>query len=104
MLLAMASQRIEYLIVEILAHLMDDEDLYNLVLDWERTERGSLPSYVETAIILWQVCLLWRDIKVVYKQGLSEYITDLWNVADWFTNLFSPNKSRHNSSSTDTSR
>ena len=87
MLLAMASQRIEYLIVEILAHLMDDDDLYNLVLEWERTERGSLPSYVETVIILWQICLLWRDIKVVYKQGLAEYMTDLWNVADWFTNL-----------------
>ena len=38
------------------------------VKEWERTERGSLPSYVETIIILWQVCLLWRDIKVVYKQ------------------------------------
>ena len=86
-LLAMASQRIEYLIVEILASLLEDEDLYNLVIEWERTERGSLPSYVETSIILWQVCLLWRDIKVVYKQGLAEYVTDLWNVADWFTNL-----------------
>ena len=87
MLLAMASQRIEYLIVEILAHLLEDGDLQQLVTEWERTERGSLPNYVETVIILWQFCLISRDIKVVYKQGLSEYITDLWNVADWFTNL-----------------
>ena len=42
---------------------------------------------METVIILWQFCLISRDIKVVYKQGLAEYITDLWNVADWFTNL-----------------
>ena len=68
MLLAMASKRIEYLIVEILAHCLEDDDLFELVKEWERTERGSLPTYFETAIILWQVCLLWRDIKVVYKQ------------------------------------
>ena len=71
MLLAMASQRIEYLIgvsirtgeqnilklfpVEILADLLEDDDLYNLVREWERTERGSLPSYTEALIILWQV-------------------------------------------------
>ena len=87
MLLAMASQRIEYLIVEILATLLEDQDLFHLVAEWERTERGSWPSYVETVIILWQVCLLWRDIKVVYKQGVAEYVTDLWNLADWFTNV-----------------
>ena len=87
MLLAMASQRIEYLIVEILAALLDDDDLFQLVKEWERTERGSWPSYVETVIILWQVCLLWRDIKVVYKQGVAEYVSDLWNLADWFTNV-----------------
>ena len=57
MLLAMASQRIEYLIVEILAHLLEDGDLQQLVTEWERTERGSLPNYVETVIILWQVLI-----------------------------------------------
>ena len=45
----------EYLIVEILAHLLDDSELHGLVLEWERTERGSLPSHTETLIILWQV-------------------------------------------------
>ena len=86
MLLAMASQRIEYLIIEILAAILEDESLFETVREWERTERGSLPSVVETVIILWQVCLLWRDIRVVYKQGVAEYATDLWNLADWFTN------------------
>ena len=51
MLLAMASQRIEYLIVEIIATALDDDDLFNLVIEWERTERGLLPSYVEIVII-----------------------------------------------------
>ena len=41
--------------VEILADLLEDDDLYNLVREWERTERGSLPSYTEALIILWQV-------------------------------------------------
>ena len=26
------------------------------------------------------------DDKVVYKQGVAEYVSDLWNLADWFTN------------------
>ena len=47
----------EYLIVEILAHLLDDSELHGLVLEWERTERGSLPSHTETLIILWQVVM-----------------------------------------------
>ena len=66
MLLAMASQRIEYLIVEILAHLLEDGDLQQLVTEWERTERGSLPNYVETVIILWQVLLAHTNI--IYPQ------------------------------------
>ena len=41
-------------LVEILADLLEDDDLYNLVREWERTERGSLPSYTEALIILWQ--------------------------------------------------
>ena len=41
--------------VEILADLLEDDDLYSLVREWERTERGSLPSYTEALIILWQV-------------------------------------------------
>ena len=50
-------------------------------------ERGSLPSVVEVIIILWQVCLLWKDIKLVYQMGAEEYLTDLWNLADVFTNF-----------------
>ena len=87
MLLAMASQRIEYLIVELTGTLLDDDDLFMVVKEWEKKERGSLPSIVETVIILWQVCLLWRDIKLVYQQGLEEYLLNLWNLADVFTNF-----------------
>ena len=104
MLLAMASQRIEYLIVELIGTLLDENDLFLLVEEWEKKERGSLPSVTETVIILWQVnfiivnsssiildlfqvCLLWRDIKLVYQQGLEEYFFDLWNLADVFTNF-----------------
>ena len=34
--------------------LLHDESLLGLVREWERKERGSLPSYVETCIIVWQ--------------------------------------------------
>ena len=31
--------------------------------------------------------MLWKDIKLVWKVGITEYITDLWNLADLFTNV-----------------
>ena len=86
-LLTLASQRIEYIIVEALAEMLDASELSDLVIEWERKERGALPSVVEWAIILWVVCLLWRDIKSVCKDGLVEYMSDLWSLADWFTNF-----------------
>ena len=59
-------RRLKLFTVEILADLLEDDDLYSLVREWERTERGSLPSYTEALIILWQVrntkTLIWPRI------------------------------------------
>ena len=32
----------------------EDPALIDMVREWERTERGSLPSYVESCIMVWQ--------------------------------------------------
>ena len=30
---------------------------------------------------------MWKDVKEVYEIGLKEYVLDLWNLADIFTNI-----------------
>ena len=30
---------------------------------------------------------MWKDVKEVYEIGLKEYVMDLWNLADIFTNI-----------------
>ena len=59
--------------------LLHDESLLGLVREWERKERGSLPSYVETCIIVWQAgwptfnknfTALFFKIKGTVSQGL----------------------------------
>ena len=36
-----------------------------MVREWERTERGSLPSYTEALIILWQVRVREKEIEML---------------------------------------
>ena len=38
-------------------------------------------------IIFWVIALMWKDVKEVYEIGLKEYVLDLWNLADIFTNI-----------------
>ena len=75
MLLSLASQRIEYLIVELVGTLLDDDDLFDLVKEWEKKERGSLPSIVETVIILWQVGERSTKFKMSLKTSGSTFCT-----------------------------
>ena len=96
MLLSLASQRIEYLIVELVGTLLDDDDLFDLVKEWEKKERGSLPSIVETVIILWQVgerstkfkmSLKTSGIDFLYLQGV--FCSSLFSVYTKTKNLLS---------------
>ncbi len=61
--------------------------LLDLVAEWHRKERGSFPSPVECVIIFWVFALIWKEIKQVYDEGLLTYMSDLWNLADCFTNM-----------------
>ncbi len=61
--------------------------LLDLVSDWHAKERGSFPSPIECVIIFWVLALIWKEVKQVCDGGLLEYVSDLWNLADCFTNL-----------------
>nr|XP_040566985.1 LOW QUALITY PROTEIN: transient receptor potential protein-like [Lepeophtheirus salmonis] len=86
-LLAAASQRFERLTLKFIGTHFEMQFLLDIVDDWVKHERGSLPSPIECVIIFWVFALIWKEIKEIYEDGLLEYICDLWNLADCFTNM-----------------
>lgn len=61
--------------------------LTDLVEEWHEKERGSFPTPIECLIIIWIFSIMWKEVKEVYEVGLREYISDMWNLADIFTNF-----------------
>ncbi|XP_076044385.1 transient receptor potential isoform X2 [Oratosquilla oratoria] len=84
MLLALASQRIEYLLIE----WFGNEWLQTVLADWKLRERGSIPGLIELMIIVYVQALVWAEIKSLWNDGLMDYISDLWNIVDYTTNMF----------------
>eukprot|EP00095_Tigriopus_kingsejongensis_P010280 snap_masked-scaffold474_size162001-processed-gene-0.5 protein:Tk10280 transcript:snap_masked-scaffold474_size162001-processed-gene-0.5-mRNA-1 annotation:"trp channel protein" len=87
LLLAAASQRVELIILDFLGEYFDIELFNTMVDEWHRHERGSFPSPIECLIIFWVFALIWKEVKEIHKVGLVEYLCDLWNLADCFTNM-----------------
>ncbi|XP_065223163.1 transient receptor potential protein-like [Planococcus citri] len=85
-LLALASQRVETLALEILGH-MGHPFLLDIVKEWQEKERGSMFGMVESMIVLFVLSLIWKEMRSLYEDGLLEYITDLWNILDFCSNL-----------------
>ncbi|CAA9995354.1 unnamed protein product [Nesidiocoris tenuis] len=84
MLNASASQRVETLLLE----WFGTDWMRDLVKEWQRRERGSLPGLVESMIIIYVISLIWSETKSLYRDGLLEYISDLWNIVDFITYFF----------------
>ena len=83
-----ASQRVEKLVLRLLADSFPEAKwLEIIVLNWDKHERGSLPSPMECIIIIWVLALMWKEMKIVYDVGIMGYLCDLWNLADCFTNM-----------------
>ena len=59
--------------------LLEDNDLLELVAEWEKKERGSLPSYVEICIIVWQGV---RNMNISHLQIFKYfgYDYDVWSI------------------------
>ena len=60
--------------------------LLDLVEEWHEKERGSFPTPIECIIIIWVFSIMWKEVKEVYEVGFGQYIKDMWNLADIFTN------------------
>ncbi|KAF2355082.1 Transient receptor potential channel, partial [Trinorchestia longiramus] len=83
-LLTLASQRFEYLVIEMLGN----EWLLSVLADWRRRERGSMPGPIELLIIFYVFGLIWTEVKALWTDGLLEYLHDLMNIVDFVTNSF----------------
>ncbi|XP_053682649.1 transient receptor potential protein [Sabethes cyaneus] len=84
MLLGGASQRVEYLAIE----WFGPDWMQDILKEWKRKERGSLPGLFECMVILYIISLIWHEIKSLWHDGLMEYISDLWNIVDFISNSF----------------
>ncbi|KAG8194409.1 hypothetical protein JTE90_011020 [Oedothorax gibbosus] len=83
LLLIMASQRVEYMVMEFLASKLF---LNSFQVD-PHHERGKSPGLVESAIMLFVLGFVWAEIKQLWDAGLENYLYDMWNVVDFFTNM-----------------
>uniref|UniRef100_A0A8D8UUQ2 Transient receptor potential protein n=1 Tax=Cacopsylla melanoneura TaxID=428564 RepID=A0A8D8UUQ2_9HEMI len=84
MLLALASQRAEYLAIE----LFGPDWMQEILMEWKRKERGSIPTLIESGIIFYIISLVWGEMRALWSDGLLEYVTDLWNIVDFLNNIF----------------
>ncbi|XP_069696083.1 transient receptor potential protein-like [Periplaneta americana] len=84
MLLSLASQRVEFLVIE----WFGTPWMKSVLEDWKRRERGSLPGPIEYCIIFYVISLIWCEVRSLWVDGLLEYIGDLWNIVDFITNVF----------------
>ncbi|XP_052744568.1 transient receptor potential protein [Bicyclus anynana] len=84
MLLSLASQRAEYLVLE----WSGISWLQELVEFWKSRERGALPGIIEFTVIIFVASLVWGEIRSLWENGLLEYMSDLWNIVDFITNVF----------------
>ncbi|XP_059081823.1 transient receptor potential protein-like [Tigriopus californicus] len=82
-LLALASQRADQITIDIIVLVIPGTEwLAEMKAGWIKHERGSLPTVIEMAVILWVNALLWKEIKAVFREGLLEYLSNMWNIAD----------------------
>ena len=50
--------------------------------------RGALPGPIELIIISYIFGFIWSEIRTLWKDGILEYIKDLWNLVDFINNFF----------------
>ncbi|OAD53838.1 Transient receptor potential protein [Eufriesea mexicana] len=84
MLLGMASQRIEYLVIELFGNAW----MHEILAGWKRRERGCIPGFVECGVVIYVISLVTGEMRSLWSDGLLEYVSDLWNIVDFVQNVF----------------
>ncbi|KAF7993327.1 hypothetical protein HCN44_006387 [Aphidius gifuensis] len=83
-LLGAASQRVEYLAIE----LLGPDWMKEMLIEWKKHERGGIPGIVESFVIMYVISLVLHELQSLWSEGLLEYMSDLWNIVDFVQNVF----------------
>ncbi|XP_076367318.1 transient receptor potential-gamma protein-like [Tachypleus tridentatus] len=81
-LLILASQRVDNVLITWFGTKKMKHGLVNDTI----TKRGAPPTIIEWMILAWVAGLIWSEIKQLWESGLTEYISDMWNIIDFITN------------------
>lgn len=68
-LLGMASQRVEYLFIE----LFGNEWMRKILAGWKKHERGSIPGFVETGVVIYVISNV-KAMRIVRKEKERERV------------------------------
>jgi transient receptor potential cation channel subfamily C member 4 len=82
-----ASQRVEHIVVLILGKFVDPWFL-EVLEEWKIKERGAFPGLFESAVVIFIMSNIFTELRSLWFDGLAEYITDMWNVVDFASNMF----------------
>jgi transient receptor potential cation channel subfamily C member 4 len=82
-----ASQRIEHIAVLLLGKFVDPMFL-DVLEDWKHRERGAFPGLFEAATVIFIMANIVTEVRSLWFDGLAEYITDMWNIVDFCSNMF----------------
>ncbi|KPM02148.1 transient receptor potential-gamma protein-like protein [Sarcoptes scabiei] len=84
----LASQRIESNIfgIDPMDQTSSNSNSSTDAINSNSTKRGSLPSYIELLILFWVFGLIWSEIKQLWDLGITEYLSDMWNILDFINN------------------
>lgn len=84
-LLVIVSQRFENMAIRMLG----TKAMVKRLEEWEKQDRGALPSYVESLIVLYILGFVWAEIKQLWDAGgMLTYAQDMWNFVDFAINFF----------------
>ncbi|RXG57619.1 Transient receptor potential-gamma protein [Armadillidium vulgare] len=82
-LLVIVSLHVETFLIK----LFGTKEMLKKLSEEQKRERGALFSFVEFLIIIYIQGFIWAEIKALWKEGLTEYMQDLWNIIDFISNV-----------------
>ncbi|CAG0917389.1 unnamed protein product [Notodromas monacha] len=83
-LLVIVSQRVENMAIR----LLGTQGMVQRLAEWEKQDRGALPSYVESLIMFYVLGFVWAEVKQLWDAGgMLSYAQDMWNFVDFAMNF-----------------
>jgi hypothetical protein len=64
------------------------EEMIHRLGEWEKQDRGAIPSYIEMLIMVYVLGFIWAEIRQFWDAGgMQSYAKDKWNMIDFAINF-----------------